>query len=247
VILGAVGVYPLGTAAQQPPAQVQRLNVNVVRVKPDMIDAWIDFQMKQTIPALKKAGVTQREVYQAALGPLGEFRLVTPIGKFADRDKPGPIERALGAAGAKAYNNEIRKMIASQTTYVIQAIPDASFDPTPDAAYKVLVLSTNHIAPGHNADYLNFVKNDILPVQKKAQTKRYLVSRVVLGGDPNEYRVATFLENFADLDAGPATVRVLGQDAAAKLAQKTAGIVTSVQNAVYIRNDALSFRTRPTS
>jgi hypothetical protein len=73
------------------------------------------------------------------------------------------------------------------------------------------------------------------------------VSQVVFGGDPNEYRVATFMDKFADLDAGPALVRVLGQEGAAKLGQKTAGIVMNVQRTVYIRNEALSFRTRPTS
>ncbi len=248
VILGVSVAYSLRPSGQQPPPQVQRSQVNVVRVKPDMIDAWIDFQVKSTIPALKKAGITQRDVYQAAIGPLGEFRLVTPMTKFADRDNPqGPIVRALGEAAAKAYNDALRKMIASQTTYVIQRIADASFDPNPDAIYKIMVLSTNHVAPGRNGDYLNVLRNDLLPVQKKGEVMRFTVSQVVFGGDPNEFRTATYVEKFADLDAGPAAVRVLGQEGAAKLQQKTSGIVTSVQRAVYQRNDALSFRTRPTS
>jgi hypothetical protein len=247
VILGVSVAYSLRPSGQQPPPQGQRSQVNVVRVKPDMLDAWIDFQVKQTIPALKKAGVTQRDVYQAAYGPLGEFRLVTPISKFADRDNPGPIERALGAAAAKEYNEALRKMIASQTTYVIQRIADASFDPNPDASYKILVLSSNHAAPGRSADYLSVVRNDLLPVQKKGQVKRFTVSQVIFGGDPNEYRTATYMDKFADLDAGPSVVRVLGADGAAKLLQKTSGIVTSIQRGVYVHNDELSFRARPTS
>ena len=247
VVLGVWASYSLRSSGQQPAPQIQRSTVNVVRVKPDMVDAFIDFQIKRTIPALKKAGVAQRDAYLSAYGPAAEFRFVTPLAKFADRDNPGPIERALGDAGAKEYNEALRKMIASATTYVIQVIPDASYNPTPDANFKILVLSTNHIAPGRNGDYLGYIRNDILPVQKKAQTKRYLVSQVVFGGDPNEYRVATFMDKFADLGNGPAIVRVLGQEGAAKLAQKTTGIVTSVQRAVYVRDDALSFRTRPAS
>ena len=247
VVLGVWAMYSLRSSGQQPAPQIQRSTVNVVRVKPEMVDAWIDFQTKRTLPVLKKAGIMQRDVYQAAYGPLGEFRIVMPTGKFADRDNPSPIERALGSAGVQEYNDALRKMIASTTSYVIQAIPDASFDPNPASVYKILVLSTNHIAPGRNGDYLNYIRNDVLPVQKQAQAKRYLVSQVVFGGDPNEYRVATFMDKFADLDNGPAIVRVLGQEGAAKLAQKTVGIVTNVQRAVYVRNDALSFRTRPTS
>jgi hypothetical protein len=246
-ILGIWATYSARSSGQQPAPQVQRSTVNVVRVKPDMVDAWIEFQKSQTIPALKKAGVMQREVYQSAYGPLGEFRLVTPLNKLADRDNPSPIERALGAAGAKEYNDAVRKLIASQTTYVTQAIADASYDPKPDATYNILVLSMNHVAPGRMGDYRNYLINDLLPIQKQGQVKRFLVTQVVFGGDANEIRTATFAEKFADLDAGPAVVRVLGADGAAKLTQKVAGIVTSIQRSVYIRNEALSFRTRPTS
>ena len=247
VVVGISVAYTRLPSGQQPPAQAQRSTVNVVRVKPDMVDAWIDFQTKRTIPALQKAGIVQRDVYQSAVGPTFEFRLVTPFAKLAERDNPGPIERALGAAGAKEYNDAYRKLIASAQTYVIQSIPDASFDPSPDAVYKVLVLSANHIAPGRSGDYVNYVRNDLLPVQQKGQVKRFTVSQVIFGGDPNEYRTATFVEKFADLDAGPAAVRVLGQDGAAKLVQKTSGIVLSIQRGVYVRNDALSFRVRKTS
>jgi hypothetical protein len=54
VILGAVAMYSFRSAGQQPTSQAQRLQVNIVDVKPEMIDAWIDFQVKQTVPALKK-------------------------------------------------------------------------------------------------------------------------------------------------------------------------------------------------
>jgi hypothetical protein len=247
VILGALGIYSFQSSGQQPVQQAPRIQVNIVDVKPDMIDAWIEFQTQQTVPALKKAGVMQRDVYQTALGPLGRFLAVTPIGKFADRDNPGTIERALGAAGAKAYTETDRKLIAGRTTLAVEMIPDASFDPNPDAIYKVLVLSINHVAPGRGADFVNYVRNDLMPVQKKGQVKRFSIGHTLFGRDPNEYGTATWMEKFADLDAGPAVVRVLGQDGAAKLTQKTVGIVTSIEREVYVRNDALSFRTRPTS
>jgi hypothetical protein len=245
---GVAVISSVRSSGQQPAVQSQRSIVNVVRVKPDMADAWIDFQAKRTIPALKKAGVQQRDAYQSVYGAGFEYRLVTPLAKFADRDNPmSPIEQALGAAGAKEYNDAYRKLIVGTQNFVLQGMADASFDPSPNAIYKVMVLSFVHVAPGRGDDYASYVKNDLLPVQKKGQVKRYLVNQVVFGGDPNEYRTATFLEKFADLDAGPAAVRVLGQDGAAKLALKTAGIVTSIQRSVYLRNEALSFRAKPTT
>jgi hypothetical protein len=234
-----------GVAQQTAPA---RSSVTVVRVKPDMVDAWVDFQTKRTIPALKKAGVTQRDVYRSAYGQAFEFRIVQPVAKLADRDNPAsPIERALGAPAAKEYNDALRKMIASQQTWIIQSMADASFDPDPNAIHKILVLTTTHVAPGRAGDYTNYVRSDLLAAQKKGQAKRFLVSRVLFGGDSNEFRLASFEDKFADLDGDSPVVRALGADGAAKMAQKTVGIVMSSQRVVYVREDALSFRTRPIS
>jgi hypothetical protein len=141
----------------------------------------------------------------------------------------------------------LRKMIASQQTWIIQPVADASSDPNPNAIYKILVLTTTHIAPGHATDYVNYLKADLLPAQKKGMAKRFLVSRVLFGGDINEFRLANFEDKFADLDGDSPVVRALGADGAAKMGQKTVGIVLSSQRIVYVREDQLSFRARPTS
>jgi len=246
VCVGVAVASSLHGVAQQ--AAPTRSSVTVVRVKPDMVDAWVDFQAKRTIPALKKAGITQRDVYRSAYGQAFEFRIVQPIGKFADRDNPAsPIERALGAPAAKEYNDALRKMITNQQTWIIQSAADASFDPNPDAIHKILVLTTTHVAPGRAADYLNYLKADLLPAQKKGLAKRFLVSRVLFGGDNNEFRLASFEDKFADLDGDSPVVRALGADGVAKMTQKTVGLVVSSQRVVYVREDALSFRARPTS
>ena len=235
----------LGVAQPAPPT---RSSVTVVRVKPDMVDAWVDFQSKRTVPALKKAGVTQRDVYRSAYGQAFEFRIVQPVGKLADRDNPTPpIERALGAPAAKEYNDALRKMVASQQTWIIQGVADASFDPDPNAIHRILVLTTTHVAPGRAGDYLNYLRADLLPAQKKGQAKRFLVSRVLFGGDNNEFRLASFEDKFADLDGDSPVVRALGAEGVAKMAQKTVGMVVSSQRIVYVREDALSFRARPAS
>ena len=242
--VGVSVVYSARVVAQQPAPT--RSSVTVVRVKPDMIDAWADFQAKRTIPAIKKAGTTQRDVYQSIYGTAGEYRIVTPISKFADRDNPqGPIVRALGEAGAKEYNDTLRKMLVSSTTTIIQGVTDASFDPSPNAIHPILVLTVNHVAPGRVGDYLGLLNGEILAANKKGMAKRYLVSRVTFGGDPNEFRQASFEDKFAALDGDSPVVRGIGQDAATKLGQRSAGIVLSSQRTVWLRMPNLSFR--PTS
>jgi hypothetical protein len=240
-LVGASVVYPARVVAQQPAPP--RSSVTVVRVKPEMIDAWADFQAKRTIPAIRKAGTTQRDVYQSIYGTAGEYRIVTPMNKFADRDNPeGPIVRALGQAGANEYNDTLRKMLVSSATTIIQSIPEASFDPSPNAIHPVLVLTVNHVAPGRAGDYLGLLNGEILAANKKGMAKRYLVSRVAFGGDPNEFRQASFEDKFAALDGGSPVTRGIGQDAATKLAQRSAGIVLSSQRTVWLRMANLSFR-----
>ena len=240
-LLGASGAYSASVVAQQPAPT--RSSVTVVRVKPDMIDAWVDFQTKRTVPALRKAGTTQRDVYQSIYGTTGEYRTVTPMSKFADRDNPeGPIVRALGEAAAKEYNDTLRKMLLSSTTTIIQGVAGASFDPSPNAIHPILVLTVNHVAPGRAPDYLALLNGEILAANKKGMAKRYLVSRVAFGGDPNEFRQASFEDKFAALDGDSPVIRGIGQDAATKLAQKSAGIVLSSQRTVWLRMANLSFR-----
>jgi len=104
------------------------------------------------------------------------------------------------------------------------------------------VLSVNSIVPGHQADFENHVKTDVLPMQKQAQSAGYLVSQTIFGGDGTEYVTLTLVNSFADLDKGPAALRVLGAAGAAKLTAKAAGIVSHVERTVIRYDPNLSFK-----
>ena len=245
-VVGA-SVASSGRIAAQQPAPPKN-SVTVVRVRPDAIDAWRDFQAKQTVPALKKAGVTQRDVYESIYGVAGEFRIVQPLAKYADRDSPQPpIARALGDAAFREYTDALRKMQLSSVTTIIQGISDASYDPTPNAVYPVLILTRYHVAPGKASDFLADVRGERLAAVKKGQAKRETVSRVQFGGDNNEFRIASFEDKIAALDGPSPLQRALGQDGAAKLTARLAGIVLSTERTVWRRVDAMSIRPRPAS
>jgi len=87
------------------------------------------------------------------------------------------------------------------------------------------------IVAGRDDEYENFIKSAVLPAVKKASPKGFLVSRVVYGGNLNQYSSVVLLDNFADLQRWR---EAFGKEAtAAKLAAKSAGIVTSRENAIY--------------
>jgi hypothetical protein len=74
------------TAAQAPAAR-QWFSVQVVRVKPEMLTEWQEFQRNEVIPALQKGGIKRRDAWQTAtFGEAYEYVFVTPIESFARYD-----------------------------------------------------------------------------------------------------------------------------------------------------------------
>ena len=220
----------------------QFLAVNVVHVKPELALEWEDFQKKETIPTLQKAGIRQRDAWRTAIGEAFEVAFLTPMASLAVRDEPNPMVKALGEEGARAYAAKNRRLIASSRSFVIRTRPDLSYAPTSNESPKLGVLSSLSIAPGRITDYENHVKTDVLPIQKKAQSLGYLVSQTIFGGDGSEFVTLTLVNSFAELDKGPAAVRVLGPEGAAKLSAKSAGIISRTERIVIRYDPELSFK-----
>jgi len=223
-------------------AAPQFLGINVVHVKPEMALEWEEFQKKEVMPTLQKGGIRQRDAWRTAVGEAFEVAFVTPMANLAARDEPSPIVKALGEEGARAYGTKNRRFIASSRSFIIRTRPDLSYQPTSNDPPKLAVLSSLSIAPGRITDYETHVKNDVLPIQKKAQSLGYLVSQTVFGGDGNEFVTLSLVNSFADLDKGPAAIRVLGPEGAAKLSAKAAGIITHTERIVIRYDPELSFK-----
>jgi hypothetical protein len=228
------------------PAQRQWLSVQVVRVKPEMLNEWLDFQRNEVIPALQKGGVKQREVWQTAVfGEAYEYVFVTPIESFAQYDSDSPIIKALGQEGARAFGAKARRFTASSHTYATQTRPDLGYEGKMTGPPKLAVVTSVEIASGRNLEFESFIKNDIVPVLKRAEVAAYSVGQTVFGGNANEYVTLAYYDKFAELDKGPATVKVLGQEGTTRLLQKTAGIVTRVERIIVRYNAELSFPAQP--
>ena len=265
VSLAAVGTHltaqqsapKTATAAQTPAAKqapqpasatpLPRVAVTIVQIKPDLVDEWLEFQKNETIPTLRKGGVTGRTGLVTAFGESFEYVFLTPLTSFAERDGESPIVKALGQDGARAFAQKNRRFIAHQRTFVATVRPDLSYQPTPTASLPIAVVSSYSIATGHNADFENYIKNDLTPAHKQLKTGGFMVQQALFGGDGNSFVVATLLSNFAEIDKGPAVTRAYGQVRAAAIQQKLAGIVTHVERTVVRMVPELSFQPRSSS
>lgn len=217
----AQNTFSVSSSIQDPPTTPQWLGLTSVRVKPEMLTEFQNFTRNQTNPALRKAGVEWREVWQntAAAGDAFEFVIVSQMGKFAEFDEPNPIEKALGPQGSAAWFAKAGSLVSSVQRYLIRTRPDLGNLAQMTSPPKLAVLTTYSITPGRNLEFENYLKNDLAPVMKQGKAN-FLVSQVVFGGDANEYVTLLLRDNFAELDKGPLPVQVLGMEGAMKLFQK---------------------------
>ena len=236
------GALTAQTPAQNAAPARQLLAITITHVKPELLTEWQEWQKSEVMPTLQKGGVKQRDAWQTVIGESFEYAMVTPLANFAERDGQSPILKALGEQGAQAYGAKNRRFITSVRTLVVAERPDLSHAPEMKEPPKLGVLSVMSIVPGKLADFENHVKTDVLPLQKQAQSVGYLVSQTIFGGDGNEFVTLTLVNSFAELDKGPAAVRVLGAAGAAKLSAKTGGIIAHVERSVIRYDPNLSFK-----
>ncbi len=215
----------------QPPSQPEWLALTVVSVKPEMMGEFQNFMKNQTNPALRKAGVKWRDVWQStpAAGNAFEFVIVMQMEKFAEFDSPNPLEKALGQSGFAAWMAKAGSFVNSVNRSIVRTRPDLSNQGKLTWPPKLAIVTSTVVAPERLQEFENYVKNDLVPVMKQGQAT-FLVSQVVFGGQGNEYITLLLRENFAEIDKGPVPVQVLGMEGATKLYQKLpAGVITHVE------------------
>ena len=230
--------------ATQAPAQRQLISLTFLRVKPGMGPEWQEFRKSETLPALRKAEVKEQGVWNTAVfSEGGGYVIVTPIESLTQYDNPSPTVRALGQEGARAYAAKAARFTESVHSVAIETRPELSILPSPSAQPQLAVVTTTTIVAGRDDEYENFIKTTVLPAVKKAAPKGYLVSRVVYGGNLNQYTSVVLLDNFADLQRWR---EAFAKEAVtAKLAAKSVGIVTSRENAIYRYIPELSIMPAP--
>ena len=231
--------------AQSTPSPTTPYVATAIQVKPDMLNEWLDLQKNEVMPALKKAGISSRAIYATTAGDNYEYLEVRPADKFAALDGPGPLNRALGPEAAGRLIAKLRKGIDGQRSWLFNRVNELSSLPDPNAPPLVLVTARVRVAPGRTQDFENYLKTDLVPVYKRAKDERkiagYAVNRRALGANALDRTVTIYYNKFADMDGGPILTRMLGQEAASKLLDKSAGMATLVEQVVRRRVADLSF------
>jgi hypothetical protein len=230
--------------ADAPPQQWQ--SIAVVNVKPDMVAEWQDLQKNVVNPALKKAGVKERGIFETAVfGPSFQYVVITPITSFAQYDEPvGLLRKALGEDAYRDYVAKARRCTLSVQTFAEVARLDLSYMgkmATMTGPPKLAVVNSLSIVPGRAAAFENLVKTEVLPVMKKADVIGYFVSQSMFGGDGYGYTSVVFYDSFAEIGKGSPFMRALGPAGSAAFFAKFAGVVAHQERMIARFNADLSF------
>ena len=198
------------------------LLITTTKVKPDMRQEWLDMEKNEVTPALKKAGVTNYQVWSSGLvGDLNEYVTAMYVPSAAAFDSPSPIVKALGSEGAERLLAKLRKCTVSTSRVLARPRGDLSIDAEMTAPPKLMVLTMVTVKAGMTQDYERWMKTELLPGLKKGGQKMYLVSSMAYGGPMLTYASVLFVNSFAELDKPSALVAGLGQEGADKVMSHT--------------------------
>ncbi len=196
--------------SQQAQIQEQAYQITSIRVKPGMGLEWQNFLKTELIPVMKKSGVTQFETWETAFGDPDEFVMVTPLKNMAELDGPGAMSAA-GEAGLKALMARIQQIVHSANFSVIRSRNDWNMPAKPGYVPKLAVLITNTVAVDRTDEFEKSSKG-VMAAAAKTNMKGWLVSRLALGGNPNEFYTLVLFDAFADMQAFvPAFLKALNE------------------------------------
>jgi len=228
VLLGGAGA-----ASAQPdlPALVQ---LSIVEVRPDMIDEFRSVQ-KEFAAQEKEAGTPFRAVWQTAqLGATWRFIIATPLDGYGELGAPLNLDQA--------SIDRVVKCIVSRRSVAVTPLMDLTKPLPAGQAPKLAVTRLAKVSPGRNAEYVSWLETDFLPHFDKMGL-HYLSGAFGLGGS-GEYINFLLFDDFDEIAKGSPVRRSLGEEGAAAVTAKTAGIVADVETWVMSYQADLSYDAR---
>jgi hypothetical protein len=241
MVLMPLAVSDLHAQAAAGPAST-RLLVTRYTLKPDHVAAWLELEKHEVLPALKKAGVQHRAVYETVLGDRPEYTSVRPLAGFEEFDGPDPLARALGESGAARLQARLAECTQSVHRSIENRRDDFFIDP---GNAQVQYASKYRAMPGKSQAYMEFFRTEMMPVMLKAkQNGTFAGLDVTISAHGGEWGLITldmYYTTFAPLDGEPPVAKTLGPEGTRALLAKGTGLITPLEWIVRRRVAELSY------
>ena len=179
-----VAATPIVSLAQ-PDGQLW--TVATVEVHHDMVQEFEELQKELSV-AYKKAGMTTRFISQVVRGPSAEYRISSPVEKWADYDDTNFMAKALGEAGAARWVARVTKCVKNRSGRYHRDTP-GSFDSTQRGENAQIGRLDD--APQSSwplpPEYNDWLVNKWVPAMKAAGMDGVFYSRNAFGGNAREW------------------------------------------------------------
>ena len=243
-ILGCAGVFALAASLSAQTTAPQWSLLTFVQIKPDCRMEY-EATAKEISAAYKKGGASSRVVVQTVLGDLMEYTSIVPLGKFAEMDAPSPLVKALGDAGSQRILKKSGACLNAVRREAVLEMPDITMNDPSEQDGEYAHVITWKLLPGKASEFTAFMKDDYLPMLRKAGVKNFWVSRPIFGGDLDVRYTVRPLHKVGDLDVGPLTTKALGAEGARALGMKQSMIVESTHYSIVRVRPDLSLMPAP--
>ena len=239
LLLGGLGLCGTVTAQNT----TTRLLVQVTHLKPDMVDEWRALQQNEVLPALKKAGVETRTTLETLFGDRPEFITIRPLTSFKEFDGQGALQQALGERGAATLIDKITACETSTVRYIVNRQEEFTVG---NLDAPIRVTTTYRVNPGAGPSYREFLRSQVLPLNKRGVQEGKIVGfSVSITGqgspEPGLWIQTTYLPNAAALDAGGLAGQLLSDAEAQLLGARAAQLRTNYRNTIRRRVAELSY------
>jgi hypothetical protein len=250
-LLGLVCITGLDRGQAQNANPKPRLSlVNQYTIRPGMMTEYLAWSLKEARPLYLKAGIKEAYFFTNLYGDRSIATYIEVHDSFAAiKERHAAFDKINGAEAVAAMRNGANRYIENIHTIISELLPDLTWrNPKRQEMAPYYVLLRRWIAPFREPDYENYLKNDYLPLLKKADGPGLAVTRFRFGGETGVYNVLAPIYDLADFDSPLPVPKSIGQEAYRKLQQKgLAGVVARSETRVLQLRPELSVLPAPSA
>ena len=162
IVASVASVVSLVAGAELAQAQDTWVRVNIVQVKPERLSDFNKLYRDEINPALRRAGVPWRSVWQTGeFGETYERHFITPMASFAELDAGGPLGRVLEPRQLERVLEKLRRAIDRRQSYAVLYRADLSVESDDVSGFPIARVTNLQVAPGRSAEFEALLRENL--------------------------------------------------------------------------------------
>ncbi len=212
--------------------------VQIVQVRPEKLNDFVELYRDEINPALQKGGVPWRSAWRTGqFGNTYERQFITPLTSFADLDGGGPLPRALGARDYNRVLDKLRESSIGRQTYAVRYRQDLSVESDDVSGLSIARVTNVQVATGRAADFEAFLRDNVETFRNAGVV--FGVYQRQFGPAPVVWQIVENLRSYGELGRG-GILRAFGAGSE-QAAVSLSDVITSVERTVLEYDAELSY------